>query len=283
MKQVRILVLLLLCLALAGCAKQQDAAQARVTATTYPVAQFTEAVCEGTDIAVSRVISDAVSCLHDYSLSVDQMKAIAQADVVVLSGLGLEDFMEDALADAKSYIDASAGVPTHAGEDGTTDPHIWLSPENACIMVQNIADGLAERFPDKAETFQKNAEAYCQSLQQLQADGEALLSTLSCRELVTFHDGFSYFTSAFDLTILAAIEEESGAEASAKDLTEIINLVNAHALPAIFTEANGSTAAASVVSEETGCAVFALDMCMGDRPYLDAMRYNLETIAEALS
>ncbi len=289
-----IILTLFLCLLLTACAQVPASEGPEIAATTYPVAQFAEAVCAGTDITVSRIVNDSVSCLHDYSLSVSQMKILERADLVILSGVGLEDFMDDALALCPDVVDASVGIPLletdgeahdehqHDGHDhGEHDPHIWLSPENAQIMVQNIADALTARYPDYAGQFAENASAYQAQLQELQAYGEAALSDLSSRSLVTFHDGFSYFAQAFDLTILKAIEEESGSEASARELTEIVTLMREHALAAIFTETNGATAAAQIVSRETGCSVYALDMAMGDTPYFEAMYHNIDVIAEA--
>ena len=119
-------------------------------------------------------------------------------------------------------------------------------------------------------------------LDALQCYGEAALSDLGCRELVTFHDGFSYFAQAFDLTILEAVEEESGSEASAQELIELINLVEKKSLPAIFTESSGSTSAAGVISRETGCGLYTLDMAMSGDSYFDAMYHNIDTIKEAL-
>jgi len=119
-------------------------------------------------------------------------------------------------------------------------------------------------------------------LHTLQAYGETQLADISCRKLVTFHDGFGWLAKAFDLEILAAIEEESGSEASAQALIGIIELVDEHQLPAVFTETNGSSAAASIIAAETGTAVFTLDMAMGGSDYLQAMYANIDLLKEAL-
>ena len=100
--------------------------------------------------------------------------------------------------------------------------------------------------------------------------------------MVTFHDGFAYFADAFSLTILEAIEEESGSEASAKDLIHLIEEVEHHDLPAVFTEKNGSPSAAQVISRETGAGIYALDMAMSGESYFEAMYHNIDTIKEAL-
>ena len=100
--------------------------------------------------------------------------------------------------------------------------------------------------------------------------------------MITFHDGFGYFADAFDLHILEAIEEESGSEASAQELKEMITLVRDHQLPAVFTEVNGSASAADIIASETGTKVYSLDMAMAGNDYFDAMYRNIDTIREAM-
>ena len=119
-------------------------------------------------------------------------------------------------------------------------------------------------------------------LDALQAYGESELSNIKCRKLITFHDGFSYFAESFDLHIVKAVEEESGSEASAKELIELIDLVKTNQLPAIFTESNGSTSAADIIAKETGVKTFALDMAMAGDSYFEAMYHNIDTVKEAL-
>ena len=119
-------------------------------------------------------------------------------------------------------------------------------------------------------------------LDELQAYGEDALGDLSCRELVTFHDGFSYLAESFGLTILAAVEEESGSEASAKQLIHLAQLVRQHHIPSVFTEVNGSVSAADILSGEIGVQVYTLDMAMAGESYFAAMRYNIDQIREAM-
>ena len=128
-----------------------------------------------------------------------------------------------------------------------------------------------------------NLVALLADLDTLQTYGEAQLASLNSRELITFHDGFAYFAESFDLEILEAVEEESGSEASAAEIIELIDLIENHNLPAIFTEKNGSPACAGIIHAETGVDVFALDMAMTGNSYFDAMYHNIDTIKEALS
>ena len=113
--------------------------------------------------------------------------------------------------------------------------------------------------------------------------GKEALSSLSCRKLITFHDGFAYFAQAFDLEILAAVEEESGSEASAKDLIGLIRLVQENSLPAVFIREKRQLCRGKDSSgAETGARVFTLDMAMAGDSYFTAMTNNINAIKEAM-
>lgn len=286
----RIILFFLFLFTLTGCGKPQTS---QIAATTAPVYTFASLLCEGTDLRVTQLVTESVSCLHDYTLKVDQVKAAEAAQRVIVSGAGLEDFLDGVISREK-VIDASGGIfllcgdehgeEAHHHEGGhhhEEDPHIWLDVKNAMTMADNICIGLCEAYPQWRETFQENNAELQSRLKSLEGYGQTALSGVSHRQLVTFHDGFSYLAQGYGLEILEAMEEESGSEASAKDLIGLIGIVNGHKLPAVFTEHNGSPSAASVISRETGCRVYALSMAMqGD--YFENMVLNFDTLKEAL-
>ena len=303
MKRILLPIYIVVFCLLCGCSARQEPAQ--IAATTLPVYEFTAAICENTAITVTRLVTEEVSCLHDYSLNVRQVKAAESAELIVISGAGLEEFLEDMLVSSE-VIDASEGIALmemaenhrhnhdshdheneeaaedHEGHHHDLDPHIWLSPVHAMTMAKNICDGLSSHYPQYANVFSSNLETLLEQLQALQHYGADALADLSCREMITFHDGFHYFAEAFDLTILRAVEEESGSEASAKELIALIEEVEHHHLPAVFTEISGSVSAAGIISRETGAASYALDMAMAGSSYFDAMYHNIDTIKEAM-
>ena len=282
----------LIILLLSGCGSQVQTAD--IAATTLPVYEFTMRLCQGTGLTVTRLVTESVSCLHDYSLNVNQVRAAEAADVIVLSGAGLEDFMADIL-EGKQTVDASTGIVLleschdhdHGQEDDhghahEKDPHIWLAPGNAKAMAANICAGLCAQYPQHQATIESNLSALLTDIDGLQAYADQQLSQLSNTQIITFHDGFSYLADAWDLTIVEAIEEESGSEASAAELQHIIGLVKQHQLTALFTEANGSASAASDIAAETGAAIYTLDMAMSGDSWFDAMYHNIDTLREAL-
>lgn len=289
MKKLLILLLIILLLSFAGCTTKGISYD--IVATTLPVYDFTSSLCEGTGLTTGRLVTESVSCLHDYTLQVFQMRMIEDADTVIISGAGLEEFLSDALYRVDSVIDASTNVHIHSsdhdhhdksGHHHDHDPHIWLSPENAKYMAQNICDGLVKLYPQHKEAFLENLNTLLEKLDALQQYGERELGNLSTREFITFHDGFSYFAESFDLTILEAIEEESGSEASAAEIIHLVDLVQSHRLPAIFKELSGSEACAGVIAAETGVNIYTLDMAMAGNSYFDAMYHNIDTVKEAM-
>ena len=287
-----LILLLTLTMLLPGCAAPE---QAQLAATTLPVWQFTCRLTEGTDLSVTRLVTESVSCLHDYTLTVRQMQAIEAADAVILSGAGLEEFLEDALDPAGHIIDASEGIELleghhhhHEGEQPReehrheTDPHLWLSPTCAMAQARNICAGLSQLYPEYRPIFEENLTGLLADLQALRDYGIESLSDLSSREILTFHDGFSYLAHEFGIEIVEAIEEESGAEASAKELIHLIGEARLHDIDAIFVEENGSGSAAAIIAAETGANKGTLHMAMSGDDYFEAMYANIDALKEAL-
>lgn len=286
----RIILPILIMIFLWGCSPAKPSSQ--VAATTLPVYEFTCRITEGTGITVTRLVTESVSCLHDYSLNVEQVKAVEAAEIVVISGAGLEEFMEDILQN-RNTIDASRDIGilecTHAhnhdhdhGHHHEVDSHIWLSPHNAKTMARNICTGLIAEYPLHQQAFEANLASLLADIEKLDHYAHEQLEQLATRDMITFHDGFGYLAEAFHLHILEAVEEESGSEASAQELKHLISIVRDHDLPAVFTERNGSASAAEVIARETGVKLFALDMAMGGDSWFDAMYHNIDTIKEAM-
>ena len=276
-----------LLLALSGCAappRAEDGAL-HVLATTYPVYLFTTAVTAGVEgVEVDLLVNQPTSCLHDYTLTVTDMKAVQRADVIVMNGAGLEDFLDDALSGAQAaVIDCSAGLELlpAQGHEGHHHDTVY-DPQ-----------GLSAADAAGADLFRLNGDLARQTLDGAAADWTGRLEPWQGRSIITFHDGFQYFASLFQLDIYKAIEEEEGATVSAGELKEIISFLRLNEqngldpIP-VFTEVNGSAASAGVIARETGCPLGQLTMVMsgegtGIQPYLDAMEQNIQAITEAFS
>ena len=295
--------LLLIALFLGGCAapSKNDDKTTHILATTYPIYLFTCELIKGVEnVEVTQLIQEEVSCLHDYTLTVNDMKAIDRADVIIINGADLELFMADTLSQGKApVIDSSVGLnllpasghehhqhETHDNNEhsGHYDPHFWLDPNAAKTMLTNISTGLAALDPKNAALYSLNCNKAVSTLSAI----APALSGISCPYIITFHDGFQYLAHTGGLTLLKSIEEESGSEASAAEIKEILSLIQQYNIPAIFTERNGSERTANVIARETGVKVYRLDMLMSGSgndlsAYVDAILSNYSIIKEALS
>ena len=259
----RLFALCLTLFLLSGCGgpAAQDDGKTHILCTTYPVYLFTTAVTQGAQgLEVELLVNQQTSCLHDYTLTVADMRAIEAADIIVINGAGLEDFMADALAQSNAQvIDCSENIkllPTleHAGHDGHDhdeefDPHYWMDPRRAAVAVQTVADGLSALDSRQSRLYQANATAaYVHDLGGMAQDADvaqvmtarvtggalSLADVCASTDIIPFHDGFQYFAEAFGLNLVTSIEEEEGSEASAKELREIIEWVGTRDIPAIF-------------------------------------------------
>lgn len=288
---------LVLALLLSSCARPQpEEKDLRILCTTYPLYLFTTAVTRGVDrTEVTLLVNSQTSCLHDYTLTVADMKAIEEADVIVMNGVGLEDFMDSALKQSQAaVIDASEGIGllpaseygAHEDHDHEAefDPHYWMDPHRAGQAVENIANGLAGLQEDHTQTYLANSSDALTALAQV--DPNYRDAVFPPYPLITFHDGFQYFAAAQGFELLRAVEEEDGAAVSAAEIEELAALIENEGIPAIFVERNGSSTAAEVLSRETGCQVYELDLLMsgdgqGLLPYVDAMEANLAAVLSA--
>ena len=285
MKYIRwIAVILTLCLLLTGCGGASSETQGdTVVATTYPMYYLCRRLTDGMEgVNVEALITEEVSCLHDYTVTTTQMRLIDGADLVVMSGAGLEHFMESVLETlpAEKLVDSSVGIQL-IGDD----PHIWMDPERYAQQGDNIASALSEKYPDQKHIIESNAQILRQELLELKAKKTELLSALDQTNIITFHDGFTYFADAFGLTILAAIEEEEGAEPSAAEIREICDLIEKYELKTVYTEKNGATNAAGIIVEEfaaTNRPVHMVTLSMVMSPteggYLVEMQQNIDVI-----
>lgn len=272
-----------------------------IAATTYPVYLLAQEVTRGAEgVEVRLVVDQELSCVHNYTLTMQDMQVVEDADLILISGAGLEDFLSDVLA-GKTTVDCSEGVPLlegacshgeHEHEESSShhhhhdvDPHIWMSPENAAIMTENIGAALAESDPEQGQLYTENASSAAAQLRAFGSEMRQRLEILPCREIITFHDGFGYFAQSMGLTVLMAVEEEEGGEAPARTLATVIELVKEHRLPGIFTEINGSDSAAQTIARECGIQTAPLSMCMsgnggGIAAYQAVIEANVMTILE---
>ena len=175
----------LVLLAVGGCAAAED--DKEVVASFYPVYVLLQNVTAGVEgVSVRCLTAPSTGCLHDYQLLTQDMRALETACVFVINGAGMESFLPvvaEGFPDLP-VVDSSEGIDLLANEPGAETPynaHIWLAPENAARMVENMVAGLSEAMPEHAEAFAANGAACVARLKALDEELRAGLENLSRR------------------------------------------------------------------------------------------------------
>ncbi|WP_241980094.1 metal ABC transporter substrate-binding protein [Cryobacterium sp. TMT4-31] len=286
-------------LVLAGCSTTATNAAGsdgdlKVVATTTQIADLTRNIVGDADgVTITQLIQPNQSA-HSYDPSVADLTALGAADVLVINGVGLEEWLDDAI-EASGFdgvtIDSDEGITIQGVEAGHEEeaahedeaaqeeeaghedeaehdhaggnPHIWTDVKNAEAMVATIADGLAGASTSHATDFEANEAVYSAQLAEL--DGwirenvDAVPS--SERLLVSNHDAFGYFTAAYGITYVGSVipSFDDNAEPSAAEIDALVAAVKTTGVKAVFSEASINPKAADTIAAEAGVAVYSGD------------------------
>jgi zinc transport system substrate-binding protein len=266
----------------------------RVLTSFLPMEIFTRNVVGDTPgVIVESMLPATMGCPHDYALTPGDMKKIANADLFVANGFGMEEFLGEPVRRSNPKIrvvETARGVlPIREGHDdhGDINPHTWVSPRNAILQVREIERALSAARPADAGAFRRNADAFVSRLSALAAEFEAAAKTFQRRNIVTFHNVFDYLARDLGLTVVGEIETAPGQEPSAGEIRNLSRTIREKKVPAVFSEPQYSPKLAETLAREAGVPVRVLDPVATGSPaltaYQDAMRRNLSTLKEALS
>ena len=220
------------------------------------------------DLAEVTTIVGPDADAHVYQPSVADARAVAQADIIFVNGLGFETWSDTLISE--SGTDAAVHVATEGVTpvlvDGEVDPHAWNALTNGVIYVTNVADVLKAAMPDHADEIAANTAAYVAELEALDTETKAKLADLPAdrRTVVTAHDAFGYLADAYGLTFLAPVGIDTEAEPSARDLAVLIENLKEQGAAALFVENITSPALVKQISDETGIEI-------GGRLFSDAL------------
>jgi zinc/manganese transport system substrate-binding protein len=202
---------------------------------------------------------------------------------------------ESADAHAGESADAHADEHGHdAHAHGEFDPHTWQDVQNVIKMVEHITTELSTVMPEHAATLKANADAYITTLNALDSEIAAQMAQIPAerRILVTNHDSMSYFATRYGLTVVGTVLDSVSTESSdpgANKITELVATIKASGAPAIFIEAFGNDDIVETIAREAGVVVApalytdALGKTgSAGQTYVDMMRYNSQTIYQAL-
>ena len=293
---LRSVALVLSAVFLAPAAVAVAAPPLRVLTSFLPMYLFTKNVVgDAPGVTVGMMLPASLGCPHDYALTPSDMKKIAAADLFVVNGLGMEEFLGAPVRKANpsiNVVESGAGVvPIREDSDeghahGGVNPHSWVSPKNAVLQVRVIEKALSAASPGNAARFRANADGYVRRLEALSRECKAASARFRNRNIVTFHNVFDYLARDLGLAIVGEIETVPGQEPSAGEIRRLIRTIRDKRAAAVFGEPQYPAKLAETVAREAGVPVRALDpVATGSTAlmaYEDAIRGNLRVLRETL-
>ena len=283
------------------------AGAADILCTTLPITALTNAVVKGVPgFHVTQMLSSTLGCPHDYALTPQDMKKLAQADVIVINGLGMEDLLTGALPRVNRkalLIDSSKGAKCvlhsrehrraacpdpahhhHGHNHGTVwNEHLFSSPGTAAEVVTRIAEELARAYPQNADQFRTNAKRYAEELLRLDREYREFGKTIAPERcgIAVQHGVFDYLAAATGLRVTDYLQAHAGSEPSAAEIRAMIARLKQQKVALILAEKNYPSRVTVLVSRETGIPVVVLSVYPENQSakpedFLEVFRTNLK-------
>jgi len=259
-------VVVALALLAAGCGSSGSSdGKLDVVATTTQIGDWVREV-GGDAVAVDQVLEPNTDP-HEYEPRPSDVEAAASAQLVFASGDNLDSWIDQIVSDGGSdatIVDLGTAVPerlpgeTSGDEASRYDPHWWHDPRNAEAAVREIAGQLAGADPAHRRQFERNAAAYLARLRRLDRGIARCIDAVPAprRKLVTDHDAFGYFARRYGIDVVGAVipSQTTQAQPSAKDLSELIDLIEREKVAAVFPESSLSAKVADAIARQTGAS-----------------------------
>ncbi|HEL1617620.1 TPA: zinc ABC transporter substrate-binding protein AdcA [Streptococcus suis] len=310
MKKIGLLFLSASALLLGACgnstASQEDGKLDIVT-TFYPVYEFTKQVTG--DEANVELLVKAGTEVHGYEPSAKDIARIQEADAFVYENENMETWVHDVegsidtekvnvISATEGMLLLPGGEEEHEGHDHSEeghshayDPHVWLSPERAITLVENIRDSLVAKYPEKKDAFETNAAAYIEKLDALDAKYSETLSAAKQKYFVTQHTAFAYLALDYGLKQVSITGVAADEDPTPSRLAELTEYINKYGIKYIYFEENASKSVAETLAKETGVQLDVLnplesltdeDMKNG-KDYISVMEDNLTALEKTTS
>jgi zinc transport system substrate-binding protein len=261
-----------------------------VIVSILPQSYFAERI--GGDWASVSVMVGPGQEPHTYEPTPDQMKAISSAAAFFSIGVEYEDAWLPRFENANpqmQVIDTSAGIqriamptsvpgvgaPAESGHAGEKDPHVWLAPENARIIAENMLNALIELAPQHESDFRSNYEDLIADIDSLDSQIKNILAGDQQRAFMVFHPAWGYFAKQYDLEQIAV--QVGGQDPSASELADLISIAKEKQIKVIFIQPTFNTASAEAIAQEIGGTVATAD------PLAKDWLANLKSVAEAFA
>ena len=268
--------------------QEEENGTTKIVTSFYPMYIIAENLTAGAEnIELVNMADVNVGCLHDYTLTTEDMKKVEDADIFISNGLGMESFIDKILssnADMK-VIDSSTNIDNLISNDDEVNGHIWTNIEKYIKQVKNISEGLQQNDSANSEVYQKNADEYLKELNELTDEFNNALKQVKGKKAVVLNESFEYLGQELELDMIVIKTDHEESTISAEVLKQTIDAVKNEDIEMIIIDKNDNKSNAETIAFETGAKIFELNSGLtGDLDkdaYINAVRENINTLKEA--
>lgn len=297
----------------------QTSEELLIVTSFYPMYIATDNIVQGVEGVVLKNLSEPqTGCLHDFQLTPEDMRLLAKADIFVINGGGIENFMTDV---AKAYpdlqiINACENVillesggheehdheeeaehehdadteaaqeetieHAHNHEDAGENAHAWMSIKEYRTQVATIAEKLAEADEAHASLYMDNQNRYDERLDVLQKEQEQLIKAISGQKVILFHEAFAYLADALGMETSYVLNLDEERAVSAGEVAEVLEEIQENGVSLILAEERYGSELGELVASESNVSILYLDtLNRGEydlNRYLDGMKANFKRL-----
>lgn len=282
-------IAIIIAITVSGCstkninAEKQDTEKTVVAVTVVPEKTFVEAVCG--DLADVVVMVPPGNSPANYEPTPKLMEQFSKVKIYFSIGVPTEKAnimpkvseLKD-MKNIKLHEEVAKTYPERELSAGVRDPHIWLSPKRAKLMVNIIAREMSNLDPENKDTYTNNAQAYSSKLDGLDKDIQKSLDGVKNRKFIVFHPAFGYLADDYNIEMFAL--EKDGKEATAERLKEMIDFAKSENIKAIFYQSEITSKQAEAFAQEMGGKTIELAPLAPN--YIDNLKNMSELMAEVM-
>lgn len=248
-----------------------------IVTSFYPMYIAAENLTEGREGLVLKSLSEPqTGCLHDYQLTAADMKLLSTADVFVVNGGGIEEFLTDVAAQYPDLVIVDASQGLELLED---NGHAWMSVALHRQQLNNIARGLAEADPEYADLYRENYGIYDEKLKDLEQEQQEFAGDLAGEQIILFHEAYAYVARDYGMEVVYVMDLDEERQVSAGEVADVLRAIAEDDVKIVLAEEQYGKEMGDMVTRESDAKVYYLDtLVRGDYDkdsYLERMEANI--------
>lgn len=273
-----------------GCSKAEstaDSGKPQIYTSFYAIYDFVSAI-GGDKIEVHNMVPSGTEP-HDWEPSTMDMARLYDADILFYNGMGMESWIDkvaDSVGDDVEYVMLSEGI----ADENSSDPHIWLDPDNALKMAEKIKDTLCEKDAVFKDYYEKNYYKLAAEIEAVDKEYTEAFTGVKENKIVVAHEAYGWLCKAYGLEQIAIEGISAESEPSPSKMKELVNTLKQNNIKYVFYEELVSPKVAQSLADEAGAELLELNPFEGlsdeeiaeGKTYTVVMRDNLENLKKAL-